>query len=243
MESLIDAALPSVIQILSELASVPPFPPRSGGVTLTLVVVFLLGFLATRAEPALNVLGRTAEKVSLGAFKRSTLVYSVCVGVAVGMVTGAWPQQLLALCRRLDRGVLRFVQRISVIMHTSLARYSSPTTGSGKLMLAPVSMVTRCASVISAGAAKILFGVSLIYWILAKYAVACALTYFATEDFTNIAWDSAGELAAMFTFCWFPQAVVNLVVNVRIRAVTKLFKQLDQLFLRQCQYPCTAVLL
>lgn len=43
-----------------------------------------------------------------------------------------------------------------------------------------------------AGAVKILFEVGLIYWVLAKYAVASVLTYFSSEDFTNIAWDSAG---------------------------------------------------
>jgi hypothetical protein len=44
----------------------------------------------------------------------------------------------------------------------------------------------------SAGATKILFGVSVIYFILAKYGVAVLLTLEASDDFTCIAWDSAG---------------------------------------------------
>jgi len=106
-----------------------PFYPYGGGVALTIITVFILGFLATRAEPALNVLGKTVEKLSEGAFSRKLLVYSVCVGVAVGM---------------------------------------------------------------SAGATKILFGASLIGFILGKYGSALALTYFSSEDMATIAWDSAG---------------------------------------------------
>lgn len=50
------------------------------------------------------------------------------------------------------------------------------------------------------GAVKILFGVSLIYWNLAKYAISCFFTYFASEDFSCIAWDSAG--AVKRTLCY-----------------------------------------
>jgi len=106
-----------------------PFYSFPGGVAITIFTVFSLGFLATRAEPALNVLGMTVEKLSNGSFTRKALVYAVCLGVALGM---------------------------------------------------------------SAGATKILFGVSVIYFILAKYGVAVLLTLEASEEFTCIAWDSAG---------------------------------------------------
>lgn len=106
-----------------------PFYSFSGGVSITIFTVFSLGFLATRAEPALNVLGITVEKLSNGSFTKTALIYAVCVGVALGM---------------------------------------------------------------SAGATKILFGVSVIYFILAKYGVAVLLTLEASDDFTCIAWDSAG---------------------------------------------------
>lgn len=53
-----------------------------------MVVIFLLGILATKAEPALNVLGDTVQVLSGGKFTKSALIWSVCVGVAVGMCAG-----------------------------------------------------------------------------------------------------------------------------------------------------------
>lgn len=44
----------------------------------------------------------------------------------------------------------------------------------------------------AAGATKILFSVPLIYIILAKYTIALVITIFAPDDFTSVAWDSAG---------------------------------------------------
>jgi hypothetical protein len=44
--------------------------------------------LATRAEPALNVLGRTVERLSGGSFSSKMLIGSVCVGVGAGLVAG-----------------------------------------------------------------------------------------------------------------------------------------------------------
>lgn len=124
----------SFIQIKEETES--PYFSFSGGVTLTLVTVFILGFLATRAEPALNVLGRTVEKLSNGTFSRSLLIYAVALGVGAGMSTGA---------------------------------------------------------------TKILFDIPVIYFILAKYGIAVLLTLEANEDFTNIAWDSAGVTTGPIT--------------------------------------------
>jgi Protein of unknown function (DUF1538) len=65
-----------------------PRYPVGGGVFLVLFIIFVLGFVATRAEPALAVLGKTVEKATNGAFSASFLLYSVCVGVGVGMSVG-----------------------------------------------------------------------------------------------------------------------------------------------------------
>jgi hypothetical protein len=62
--------------------------PNTGGVTLTMMTIFLLGILATKAEPALNVLGETVETLSGGMMTKKALIYAVCVGVAVGMCAG-----------------------------------------------------------------------------------------------------------------------------------------------------------
>jgi hypothetical protein len=59
------------------------------GVAIVMVTVFVLGFLATRAEPALRVMGRTVESLSEGRFTTSMLIYTVCAGVACGMVVGS----------------------------------------------------------------------------------------------------------------------------------------------------------
>ncbi len=44
--------------------------------------------MATRAEPALRVLGRTVQHLSGGAFTCAMLVYAVSVGVGIGMAVG-----------------------------------------------------------------------------------------------------------------------------------------------------------
>lgn len=42
------------------------------------------------------------------------------------------------------------------------------------------------------GVAKIIFGVSLAWLLIPSYAIALCMTFFSTEEFVNIAWDSAG---------------------------------------------------
>jgi hypothetical protein len=73
-----------------EVPSVPNSPRYSvaGGVILVVCIIFAIGFVATRAEPALAVLGKTVEKATNGAFSSTFLLYSVCVGVGVGMSVG-----------------------------------------------------------------------------------------------------------------------------------------------------------
>ena len=74
-----------------EVESVPDSPLYSyaGGLILVLVIVFFIGVLATRAEPALNVLGRTVERLSNGSFTCRMLIGAVCVGVGIGMAVGS----------------------------------------------------------------------------------------------------------------------------------------------------------
>jgi hypothetical protein len=76
----------------------------AGGVVLTMVTVFLLGVLATNAEPALCVLGVTVESLSGGRFTKRLLVWAVSIGVAVGMdigrCAGRQERQLALQCRQ-----------------------------------------------------------------------------------------------------------------------------------------------
>lgn len=72
----------------------------AGGVTITMLTIFALGFAATNAEPALNVLGQTVETLSNGKFTKNALVYAVCVGVAIGMCAGKVVRVQLGLSLR-----------------------------------------------------------------------------------------------------------------------------------------------
>lgn len=99
------------------------------GVMIALLFAWVLGFGATLAEPALNALGLTVENLTNGAFRKTTLMYAVSLGVACG---------------------------------------------------------------IAIGVAKIVFDIPIIFLVLGGYSVAVVLTYFSTEEFVNIAWDSAG---------------------------------------------------
>lgn len=58
------------------------------GILVVLLFAFIMGYSATMAEPALNALGLTVEDVTVGAFKKSTLIQSVAVGVGSGIMLG-----------------------------------------------------------------------------------------------------------------------------------------------------------
>lgn len=110
--------------------------PYFAGVGVALFFAFVLGFGATLAEPALNALGFTVQNLTNGVFKKSALMYSVSIGVAIGIMLGI---------------------------------------------------------------VKIIYDVPLAYMLIASYAVGLSLTYFSTEEFVNIAWDSAGVTTGPIT--------------------------------------------
>ena len=58
------------------------------GKIVAIIFGFFLGYGATLAEPALNALGNTVEKVTVGAFKKNLLMHSVAFGVGLGIATG-----------------------------------------------------------------------------------------------------------------------------------------------------------
>jgi hypothetical protein len=99
------------------------------GLLIALAFAWLLGFGATLAEPALNAMGFTIENLTHGAFKKSTLMYAVSLGVATG---------------------------------------------------------------IALGVAKIIFSIPIAYLLIPGYLIAIVLTALSSEQFVNIAWDSAG---------------------------------------------------
>ena len=58
------------------------------GLMIAITFAWVLGFGATLAEPALNALGVTVENLTQGAFKKSTLMYAVSIGVGCGIAIG-----------------------------------------------------------------------------------------------------------------------------------------------------------
>jgi hypothetical protein len=66
----------------------PMFASSNMGKALAILFGFILGYGATLAEPALNALGSTVEKITVGAFKKSLLMQTVATGVALGISTG-----------------------------------------------------------------------------------------------------------------------------------------------------------
>ncbi len=99
------------------------------GIIVVILFAFVLGFGATLAEPALNALGLTVQKLTNGAFKKEMLMYSVAIGVAVG---------------------------------------------------------------ISLGVAKLVLDLDLATLLLPLYLAGLILTALSSEEFVNVAWDSAG---------------------------------------------------
>ena len=66
----------------------PIFQSSTVGKCLAILFGFILGYGATLAEPALNALGSTVEKITVGAFKKNLLMQAVATGVALGIGTG-----------------------------------------------------------------------------------------------------------------------------------------------------------
>ena len=66
----------------------PIFETAFYGKLLAVAFGFFLGYGATLAEPALNALGASVEKITVGAFRKGLLMQTVAIGVALGIATG-----------------------------------------------------------------------------------------------------------------------------------------------------------
>ncbi|MEM8984040.1 MAG: DUF1538 domain-containing protein [Pseudomonadota bacterium] len=69
-------------------SAVGPLFDGLAGKLLAVGFAFFLGYGATLAEPALNALGDTVERITAGAFRKKLLMQSVAVGVGVGIAAG-----------------------------------------------------------------------------------------------------------------------------------------------------------
>lgn len=66
----------------------PLYGEGFSGKLVAIIFAFFLGYGATLAEPALNALGTTVEKITVGAFKKSLLMQTVAIGVGIGIGLG-----------------------------------------------------------------------------------------------------------------------------------------------------------
>lgn len=66
----------------------PIFESEHSGKVVAILFAFFLGYGATLAEPALNALGDTVEKITVGAFNKKLLMQCVAVGVGFGIAAG-----------------------------------------------------------------------------------------------------------------------------------------------------------
>jgi len=76
------------IQLWELKSSYGPLFKETSGKIVAIVFGFFLGYGATLAEPALNALGITVEKITVGSFKKSLLMQTVAVGVGLGIAMG-----------------------------------------------------------------------------------------------------------------------------------------------------------
>lgn len=97
------------------------------------------------------------------------------------------------------------------------------------------------------GAAKILFGLPIIYFILGKYAVACGLTLITAESITAVAWDSAGVTTGPVTVPFVLSigigfaTAVNSTEGFGMLTVASVAPIISVLFVNQIKKPAATV--
>ena len=58
------------------------------GILIVILFALIMGYGATLAEPALNALGLTVEEITVGVFRKNTLMQAVAFGVGIGIALG-----------------------------------------------------------------------------------------------------------------------------------------------------------
>jgi len=150
------------------------------GISLSVIgmIIFNIGL-----SYGLSKLGGQSGGLVPGAFTEIDLVsdsplYSLALGISIALVF-AW--------------VLGFGATLAEPALNALGMTVENLTNGAfrkKLLMHAVSFGVGCG--IAVGIFKIIFSIPIAYIIIPGYLVAIVLTYFSTEEFVNIAWDSAG---------------------------------------------------
>ena len=88
MEQSTDVGIGVVFALLGMAHVEGPFFHGHGGKLLAVGFAFFLGYGATLAEPALNALGDTVERITVGAFPKKLLMQRVALGVGMCIAAG-----------------------------------------------------------------------------------------------------------------------------------------------------------
>ncbi len=81
-------AFAEVVPWGSDYSEGPLFGDGHTGKLVAIGFAFFLGYGATLAEPALNALGDTVERITVGAFRKKLLMQAVAIGVGLGIGAG-----------------------------------------------------------------------------------------------------------------------------------------------------------
>lgn len=84
----VPATFSAIVPWGQEQVTGPMFGVGHAGKIVAVAFAFFLGYGATLAEPALNALGDTVERITIGAFPKRLLMQSVAIGVGVGIAAG-----------------------------------------------------------------------------------------------------------------------------------------------------------
>jgi hypothetical protein len=125
----------------------------AGNNWLMVPIGFILGFVATFAEPAVRILTLEVEKVSSGSIPRSILLYTLCFGVSVAIA--------LSMLRILTGWSLFYFIIPGYLLALLLTRYAGPTFtaiafDAGGVATGPITVTFILA--IAVGAAAVLAG-------------------------------------------------------------------------------------
>ncbi|MGQ7960397.1 DUF1538 domain-containing protein [Pseudomonas sp. SP16.1] len=186
--------------------------PRKSSLPVVLLVTLLLGIGVTFAEPAIGALRAAGQNISaeqapyLWALLNQwadQLVLVVGASVGVAAVTGT-----LRFLYGWSLKPLIYVSLLPVLLLTlylagdpQLVKVIGLAWDAGAVTTGPVTvpLVLALGIGIAVGVAKLVLDLPLAWLVVPPYLLAVVLTAFSSEEFVNVAWDSAGVTTGPIT--------------------------------------------
>jgi hypothetical protein len=188
----IRAILPLVLFLFVVLRYVLKEPVRHGGVLLYGITLAILGMVLFNVglTYGLAKLGGQSGAMVPAAFMKvaeitNSPLYAYEIGLALAILF-AW--------------VLGFGATLAEPALNALGTtVQNLTNGVFQKSLLMYAVAAGVAFGIAVGVLKLIFDLPIFWLLLPAYAIALVLTYFSTEEFVNIAWDSAGVTTGPIT--------------------------------------------